>query len=535
MASIDYWAEAPMAREQIALFAPTLNSMINEDDPVRLIDEVLSSLDWSDWEAKYHGRVGQPPIHPRHLAAAILYGLFRRIRSSRQLEEATHYRLDFIWLLHGRRIDHTTFAKFRTKFRGPLKDTFRQIGRVAMTLGLIRLCEVGFDGTRVKASNGRRATRTAKTLEEKLAALDEMFEQMLAELATNDAAEKSQRTLDPQEESPNQLPAPLAELDQRRDRIREALVQARAADESRRKLGTNPEKNPAQVPTTDTDSRVMPNKEGGFAPNYTPTATTDGHRGFIVDCDVTADVNEGRLAAVSVDRIEETFGSKPEKFLTDGGNNSGPVIEQMETREVEFYAPVKSSQPQEGNPARRDDPTQPVAESQRADLPRNKSGQFAKSCFVYNAEQNVYYCPLGQVLRYEKNRPDTRGHERINRRIYRCSNCTGCPLASDCISQQNKRGRTITRDDHEAARERLAERMSLPSSQELFRQRSWIAETPFGILKSIMGVRQFLLRGLEKVQTEWTWYVTAFNLSKLVREIARLRAEFATLAETVAI
>jgi hypothetical protein len=209
------------------------------------------------------------------------------------------------------------------------------------------------------------------------------------------------------------------------------------------------------------------------------------------------------------------------------------VIEQMEVREVEFYAPIKSSQPQDGNPARRDDPTQPVAESQRGDLPRNKSGQFEKTCFVYDAEQNVYYCPQGQVLRYEKNRPDTRGHDRINRRIYRCNGCTGCPLATDCISQQNKRGRTITRDDHEDARERLAQRMSLPSSQELFRQRSWIAETPFGILKSIMGVRQFLLRGLKKVQTEWTWYVTAFNLSKLVREIARLRAEFATLAETV--
>lgn len=240
------------------------------------------------------------------------------------------------------------------------------------------------------------------------------------------------------------------------------------------------------------------------------------------------------LAAVSVDRIEETFGSMPERFLTDGGNNAGPIIEQMEARKVEFYAPAKSSQPQDGNPARRDDSAQPVAESQHAALPRNKSGQLDKSCFVYDAEQNVYYCPQGLKLHYEKNRPDTRGQQRINRRIYRCSDCEGCPLASDCVSKQNKRGRTITRDDHEAARKRLAERMSLASSQELFRQRSWIAETPFGILKSIMGVRQFLLRGLEKVQTEWSWCVTAFNLSKLVREIARLRAVFAESAASSA-
>jgi hypothetical protein len=158
-----------------------------------------------------------------------------------------------------------------------------------------------------------------------------------------------------------------------------------------------------------------------------------------------------------------------------------------------------------------------------------------KSCFVYDAEQNVYYCPQGHTLRYEKNRPDTRGHQRINRRIYRCNDCLGCPLASACVSQQNKRGRTITRDDHEAARERLAKRMSLASSQKLFRQRSWIAETPFAILKSVMGIRQFLLRGLEKVQTEWSWAVTTFNLGKLVRELARLRAEFANIAASSAV
>jgi hypothetical protein len=44
-----------------------------------------------------------------------------------------------------------------------------------------------------------------------------------------------------------------------------------------------------------------------------------------------------------------------------------------------------------------------------------------------------------------------------------------------------------------------------------------------------MNVRQFLLRGLENVKTEWLWVCTAFNLAKLVREVARLRAKFATL------
>ncbi len=98
------------------------------------------------------------------------------------------------------------------------------------------------------------------------------------------------------------------------------------------------------------------------------------------------------------------------------------------------------------------------------------------------------------------------------------------------MSPTTKHGRTITRDPYEEVRERTAARMRSESAREVYNQRPRIAETPFGILKSVMGLRQFLLRGLENVRTEWLWAVTAFNLAKLVREIGRLRAEFSKLA-----
>ena len=101
----DYWATPPMRRDQSTLFAPTLDDMIDPDDPVRLFDEVLAGRDWSDWEAEYDLSRGQPPIHPRHVAACLLYGMARGIRSSRKLEESCCYRVDFLWLLEGRRID----------------------------------------------------------------------------------------------------------------------------------------------------------------------------------------------------------------------------------------------------------------------------------------------------------------------------------------------------------------------------------------------------------------------------------------------
>jgi transposase len=526
MATTDYWAETPMNREQMALFAPTLDAMIAGDDPVRLFDEVLAVVDWSPWEAKYHRKLGQPPIHPRHVAAGILYGLCRGIRSTRKLEEACCYRLDFLWLLEGRRIDHSTFSRFRTNFRQPLKELFKQVGRIAMTLGLIRLGEVAFDGTRVKANNGRYATGTAKTLEEKLAALDERFEQMMEEMEAAERASDSQKTLPGQEDSPTRLPKPLAEMEKRRGQIREALRRAKAADEARGKKGCDTEKNPAQVPRTDADSRVMPNKEGGYAPNYTPIATTDGHCGFIVDAEVLGEVNEGGAAAESVDRIEATFGEKPDKFLTDAGNNSGQIIEEMENRGVEFYAPVESSQPQEGNPAKREDPRKPVPESEWPNLPRNGHGQLDKSCFVYQEAEDQYYCPQGHAMPFEENKSVQRGGVRVKLRLYRSGACEGCPLAASCLSPRSKYGRTITRDQYEEARQRTAARMGEATARALYRQRPRIAETTFGILKSVIGLRQFLLRGLAKVKTEWLWAVTAFNLGKLVRQTARLRAKF---------
>ena len=512
-----------MDRERLVL--PTLDRMIAEDDPVRLFDEVLSGVDWTPWEANYKpGNRGQPPIHPRWIAGAILYGLYRGIRSSRRVEEACNYRFDFMWLVHGKRFDYSTIASFRTRFREPLKDLFRQIGRIAMNLGLIRLGEVAFDGTRVKANNSRYKTRTAAALEEKLRALDALYEELMSKCESDDDQAAMAG-------SPTHLPEELASIDKRREQIAAALEQARSADAARKKEGIDPKKNPAQVPMTDPESRVMPNKEGGYAPNYTPTAVTDGHQGFIVDCDVLAQVNESEALPESVDRIRETFGQNPETVLADAGNSTGHNMAAMEERGIEFLVPAESNQPQPDNPACRPDPRQPVREEDWARLPRNPQGRLGKSCFVYDAQVDQYYCPQGRALPFDESKPEWRGKVRVQRLVYRCGDCSGCPLAAACVSPQSKGGRTISRDQFEAVRERTARRMGDPAARSRYDHRPRIAETPFAILKSVIGLRQFLLRGLEKVKTEWRWAATAFNIVKLMRGIARLRAQFAEMAQ----
>lgn len=529
MATVDYWDEAPMNRKQIVLFAPMLDSVINEDHPARLVDEILLSMDWVKWEAEYNGRRGRPAIHPRILAGITLYGLTRGVRSSRQLEYLTIHNMDFIWLAEGREIDHSTICNFRTKFRQPLKDLFRQLGRIALTMGVARLNEVALDGTRVKANNGRSETLTAEGIEARLAALDEEMERMLQEA---EAADRNDQKLFDTGESSEKLPPELADAKSRQERLQKALDRVQAADKARRSAGIDPKKNPAQVPTTDSDSRVLPNKEGGYAPNYTPIATTDVYGGFILDADVITSTSEHLVTLPSMDEIKESFGEYPEIALADGAHATGPNMEGMEERGIDFYSHIGSPKTDGPNPALREDPTKPVEESKKGQLPPNpQTKKFDKSAFVYDEEKNVWYCPQGEPLDYkeQKSRVDASGN-RTYFSIYRCDNCAGCAWSSDCRSERAKRGRSVSRDEYAKRREQFAEKMSRPESQETYKKRFHAAETPFAILKQIMNLRQFLHRSLEKVKTEWLWACTAHNLAKLIREIGRLRAEFSRLA-----
>jgi hypothetical protein len=174
---------------------------------------------------------------------------------------------------------------------------------------------------------------------------------------------------------------------------------------------------------------------------------------MIVDCDLIADPNEHTQTLATVDRIEENFGKKPEALLADTAHGTGKNLAGMQQRNVLFFTPMESSRPQEGNPARRDDPTQPVAEADWPQLPRNAQKQY------------------------------------------------------------------------EPLREEMAARMQTAEGRTTYKHRMHGSETPFAHIKQVMGVRQFLLRGLENVRTEWRWVSTAFNLQKLLRRAAAVRAE----------
>ena len=521
---MSHFAQPVLGRRQLVLISTTLDDVIPEGHDVRILDELLQTQDWSAWEAKYCLVRGQPPIPPRVLASVILYGLTRRIRSSRVLEYMTGNNVDFMWLTEGRTIDHSTLCKFRTRFKKDLKGLFRGLGRLAMTMGLVRLGEVTFDGTRVKANNDRYATWKAEDVEKQLAELVAKFGDALDESERVDAAEDERYGL----QSPSALPPDLADAKARHRRLKEALKQLAEADAARRREGL---KTPAQLPSTDSDSTVLPNKEGGYAANFTPTAAVDTHRDYIVDPEVIADANENTEVVPMTERVEEMFGQRPQAVLADGLNATGPNIVELQQRGIEFLSPASAEETTEGNPAVRADPRQPVLEEAWAKLPiSSHTKKLDKSCFVFVPAEKVYYCPRGERLPLEKTKPDVRQGQKITLEVYRCSDCAGCPLASRCISDKSHGGRTVTRDRFTPDRERHAAKMRQPEIRTRYARRFHAGETPFGWLKHVLGLRQFLLRGLEKVRTEWLWACTGYNLRKLILDVRRLRAKFAASA-----
>jgi transposase len=507
-----------MDRQQIVLFSPNLDEMIPGDHPVRLLEEILALQDWSAWERAYCLADGQPPIHPRVMAGAILYGLSLGMRSSRQLERACRTMLDFMWLVEMRDIDHSTFCKFRTRFGRELKDLFRQVGTLAMALDLMRLNQVSLDGTKVGANSSRHATATARTLEERLKALDRQVEQMLAEAETAD--EREGRLFG--EATPNRLPPKVADVQRRQKLLQQALAAARAKD-----AAGGEKKKPAGVPVADPDWSIQANKHGGFAPNYTPTVTVDGTKGLIVDADVLPDADETQAVLPAVGRVEEAFGRKPGQVLADGAFGSGETLAGLDEAGVEGYIPLEQREDRPDHPARREDPSVPVAEADWEKLPVNgRTKRLSRQAFVYEEGKDRYRCPLGKCLEFAGVQEQSRREGPVTCRLYRCAGCGDCPLRKACVGEKGT-ARVLWRDEHEPLREAMDQRLRTEAGTRTYRRRTWMAEYPLGILKSVMGLRQFLLRGLEKVRTEWLWACTAFNLRKLVQAVARVRAELA--------
>ncbi len=252
--------------------------------------------------------------------------------------------------------------------------------------------QVSTDGTRVKASNARYNTARSPKLEELLAQVDKQIAELLKEAAAED--QRDEQLYGP-EATPGKLPANLRTLRERKAKLEDAKAQLELLQEKRGSRSDLSAKGP-QIPLADPDAWVLPNKEGGYAPNYSPVATTETHGGFIVDTQVVVGTNEEAALVPAVDSMQEQFNEKPRQVLADSGFHNGAALAALEKRQVETLIPAR--QEFKENPALRPDPTVAVEEAQRVALPINpQSKVLDKAAFLYKEATDIYIAPWGSL------------------------------------------------------------------------------------------------------------------------------------------
>lgn len=519
------WAMPPVARDQLVLFESSLDEVIPEDHLVRVLDEILRALDWSQFEAKYHGTLGARPVHPRVLTSIILYGHLTRVRSSRQLEAALWCRVDFRWLAEGWQLDHSTISIFRKQFADLLLGINTQFGLLAYQMGVTTLTQFGFDGTRLRASNSRSRIVDVAKLDEIEQELQKTFAELEQQVADADARDEEQLG-----------DASLHRVEQKLAKTENRLAAVRRAQAEIARVKAAQEPVPDRLPLTDPESRLSPNKEGGFAPNYTPLSNVDMESGLILDGDVLQNTDEEQHLVASLDALESRFaevGLKQhvESLAADGLFVTGPNLEDLAERQTTFYGPI-TLQPEF---VKRADGRTPIPTDQWRHLPivvvrKGRQGQpdqvqLAKEAFLYDTEENCYWCPQGQKLSYTGTTSEIRrgSARRVVRQRYRAepSACESCPLRAKCLQGEGT-ARTLSRDQYDDHREVLRQRMSAEksstekSSTQLARRQSE-GERPFAVVKQQMGLRQFLLRGLANVTKEWRWMTSSANMQVMIR------------------
>ena len=154
-----------------------LNSemMIPEDAPVRLLNAQLEELEYGKLYEAYSSKGRKSAAEPRVLFKVLVHGYLCGIYSSRKLEEACQYRIDFRWLLEDRKApDHSTLARFRTgRCKEAVEDLFYQFVRKLEEAGETDHKAVFLDGTKLESRAGRYTFVWRKSVEKQLARIKE--------------------------------------------------------------------------------------------------------------------------------------------------------------------------------------------------------------------------------------------------------------------------------------------------------------------------------------------------------------------------
>jgi transposase len=230
---------------------------------------------------------------------------------------------------------------------------------------------------------------------------------------------------------------------------------------------------------------------------YLQQLAVDAKHKLIAADDVTNEVNDyQQLANVAV-TAKANLELKQTEVVADAGYYNASEVSRCAEHGITTYIP-------------------------KADTSANRArGLYGKRQFQYDATKDVYVCPAGVVLTYRFATVE------LDRELkyYRATGCQACPLKSRCT--RNQANRTITREANEHLMEQMARRRKAQPGK--FKLRKTLAEHPFGTIKRHFGYTHFLLKGLPKVQCEWSLTTLVYNLKRVLNLVS-----FAKLMAAVA-
>jgi transposase len=467
-------------RHEEILFPERLDDYIAAENPVRFLDAFVDHLDLAalGFQRATPAATGRPAYDPADLLKLYIYGYLYRLRSSRRLEQETHRNVELMWLLKKLRPDHKTIANFRKHNLAPLRRVCREFTLLCKQLDLFAGELVAIDGSKFKAVNAKARNFTPDKLTQLLAQIDQRIEGYLQDLDGQDSQDDAGT---PGGAVADQVQAKIEALQQRKLLYTELQAQLEASGET-------------QLSLTDPESRAMKLGKGrGIEVCYNVQTAVDSKHKLIVANDVTNDTSDRDWLSPMALQAKEVLGS-PFEAVADVGYYHGEEVKTCLEAGITPYV------------------ARPITSANQ------KLGLFSKDDFIYDKATDTYQCPASARLTF---RFDAVEHGR-HIRYYATSACGGCALKPQCT--RSKGGRRITRwvDEHllEAMEQRVRRR------PEVMKQRKQLVEHPFGTMKRWWDAGYFLMRGLEKVRTEFSLTVLAYNLRRVLNlvEMPRLLA-----------
>lgn len=482
-------------RKQTFFRTVDIEALVPEDHAVRAIWKVISQLDlgaFSQDARAVEGSAGRPTIHPALLASLWVYAYSQGVGAAREISRLCAYHPAYQWLTGFEEISGHTLSSFRVAHQSALEKLFVEVVGVLSSEGFVKLQCVMQDGTKVRANAAADSFRRRQNLEEHLT----QARAQCAALAQARSSEEGEAAAD-QAESLVQAQARQRAIVERAERLELALEQIQQLE------GESDSKQEPRASSSDPEARNMKQPDGGFAPSYNVQITTAAVGKAIVSVDVTQAGNDFQQLTPAIERLQRTLDSKPDQTVADGGYISQANVVDTATNGVQLIGPAKQSD----------------AKAAQYYGRAGVKAEYYADRFRFEAGENCMYCPAGERLSYQgKTKSEL---VVIHKYQAPAQVCAGCAAKADCCPKNQKSGRSVQRSEYHQEINDFQQRMELPENQQIYRQRSEIAETPHLWMKAKFGLRQFHVRGLLKVAQEALWAALTYNIVLLLRHRKR--------------